>query len=306
MRLSRFIYVAFIMLLMGTVLNLADECVGEVPTQMSYQGLLLDSDGHPLSGEYNMTFAIYADSADIEPLWTETHNDVSTSPVEVNDGLFEVILGEFVPITAGIFDGTVRWLETTVSGQALRPMKPITSTAYAFLSGEDRIEGSGSTGYLAKFTDPTTIADSQVYDNGTNIGIGMTGPGEKLDVNGNVNADAYYGNGGTLTGIASALETYDSGWFGVSSWSSYVFVHNLGTTKAIFLLYGATDGSGSNMTMAWGAWEGNDGQKKHALLGKITNTTCEVITGIHAPCACWNGSDWQAATYMRVIAVALE
>ena len=40
------------------------------------------------------------------------------------------------------------------------------------------IGGSGSAGYLPKFTAPTNIVDSVVYQNGSSIGIGTTSPGE--------------------------------------------------------------------------------------------------------------------------------
>lgn len=46
------------------------------------------------------------------------------------------------------------------------------------------IGGSGTSNYLAKFSGATTISNSLVYDNGTNVGIGTTSPVRKLDVNG--------------------------------------------------------------------------------------------------------------------------
>ncbi len=46
------------------------------------------------------------------------------------------------------------------------------------------IGGSGTANYLTKFTASTTIENSQIYDNGTNLGIGTTGPGAKLEVAG--------------------------------------------------------------------------------------------------------------------------
>jgi len=44
------------------------------------------------------------------------------------------------------------------------------------------IQGGGTLNYLAKFTDTGTIGNSQIFDNGTNVGIGTTGPGQKLTV----------------------------------------------------------------------------------------------------------------------------
>ena len=46
---------------------------------------------------------------------------------------------------------------------------------------------TGTLDRVTKFTGTgTTIGDSQIYDNGTNVGIGTTLPGEKLEVNGNL------------------------------------------------------------------------------------------------------------------------
>jgi hypothetical protein len=48
----------------------------------------------------------------------------------------------------------------------------------------DKIGGAGVGNYIPKFTDTTIINNSQIYDNGTNIGIGTTSPSSKLSVNG--------------------------------------------------------------------------------------------------------------------------
>jgi hypothetical protein len=44
------------------------------------------------------------------------------------------------------------------------------------------VQGSGTTNYLPKFTGASTIGNSLVYDNGTNVGIGTTSPATKLEV----------------------------------------------------------------------------------------------------------------------------
>jgi len=43
---------------------------------------------------------------------------------------------------------------------------------------------SGTTNYISKFTGANTIGNSQIFDNGTNVGIGTTAPTYKLDVSG--------------------------------------------------------------------------------------------------------------------------
>lgn len=49
------------------------------------------------------------------------------------------------------------------------------------------ISGTGTNNYLTKWTiDGSTLVDSLIYDNGTNVGIGTTTPTETLHVNGNI------------------------------------------------------------------------------------------------------------------------
>ena len=51
-------------------------------------------------------------------------------------------------------------------------------------AGTAKIEGSPD--FLMKFSAPTIGANSQVYDDGNNIGIGTTEPKQRLEVNGNI------------------------------------------------------------------------------------------------------------------------
>jgi len=68
------------------------------------------------------------------------------------------------------------------------------------------ITGTGTTNKLPKFTGTTTLGDSQIFDNGTNVGINTTTPTEKLHVvgnglfSGNVTATTFVGN---LNGTAN-------------------------------------------------------------------------------------------------------
>jgi len=45
------------------------------------------------------------------------------------------------------------------------------------------VDGSGTTGRIPKWQDSNTLNDSEIFQSGTNIGIGTTGPGAKLQVN---------------------------------------------------------------------------------------------------------------------------
>jgi len=48
--------------------------------------------------------------------------------------------------------------------------------------GGGSIAGSGTTNYVPKFTSSTAIGNSQIFDNGTSVGIGTTSPGNKVDI----------------------------------------------------------------------------------------------------------------------------
>ena len=66
-----------------------------------------------------------------------------------------------------------------------------------------KVGGSGTTNYVPKFTASGTIGNSQIFDNGTNVGIGNTSPAAKLDVtaaNGEIRS----------TGTAAAYTQYNA------------------------------------------------------------------------------------------------
>jgi hypothetical protein len=64
--------------------------------------------------------------------------------------------------------------------------------------GGGGISGSGTTNYIAKWTDSTSLGNSIIYDNGTNVGIGTTAPGAKLDVvGGYIRSDTGFCIGGS-------------------------------------------------------------------------------------------------------------
>lgn len=55
-------------------------------------------------------------------------------------------------------------------------------STFTFTGGGGGIGGSGTTGYVPKFNGATSLTNSQIYDNGANVGIGTTVPGSKLTV----------------------------------------------------------------------------------------------------------------------------
>lgn len=60
------------------------------------------------------------------------------------------------------------------------------------------ISGSGTTNYVPKFTGSEEVGDSQIFDNGSNVGIGTDAPVTNFQVEGTVFAGFYDGPGGYL------------------------------------------------------------------------------------------------------------
>jgi hypothetical protein len=76
------------------------------------------------------------------------------------------------------------------------------------------ITGTGTTNFLSKFTGATSLGNSQIFDNGTDVGIGTTSPTQKLDVTGNIrvyDASLYLDFSGNAGGIQWRLNPFIAG-----------------------------------------------------------------------------------------------
>lgn len=98
---------------------------------------------------------------------------------------------------------------TGTSGQLLR--RNVADTAYEFFTAS-LISGTGVADRVAKWTSSTNLVDSQIIDNGTNVGIGVS-PAHKLDVNGNTNVRGilYAGDISTPNGTIMLQDNYTNG-----------------------------------------------------------------------------------------------
>jgi hypothetical protein len=83
-----------------------------------------------------------------------------------------------------------------------------------------KIGGSGTTNYLPKFTGGSTLGNSQIFDNGTNVGIGTTSPSGKLEVNGGLINVVTTNPDGTLTEV---FRTQITGLTGTSNWRNSIY-----------------------------------------------------------------------------------
>jgi len=72
---------------------------------------------------------------------------------------------------------------TGISVSGTYPNFTITNTSP---SSGGTVTGTGTTNYVTKWTTSSNIGDSQIFDNGTNVGIGTTTLTQKFHVNGNI------------------------------------------------------------------------------------------------------------------------
>ncbi|MDO8707036.1 MAG: hypothetical protein Q7J84_19075, partial [Sulfuricaulis sp.] len=76
------------------------------------------------------------------------------------------------------------------------------------------VGGSGTTNKLSKFTAASTVGDSQIFDNGTSVGLGTVAPNELLEVAAGTGARMIVSDGGgasryyLLLQAPSAAQTY--------------------------------------------------------------------------------------------------
>src|SRR5689334_10854487 len=190
-----------------------------VPSVVKFAGTLNDASGKALPGTVGVTFLLYKEQAGGAPLWVETQNVLPDA-----SGHYSVMLGSStnhgIP-TDAFAAGEARWIAVQVSGQAEQPRVQLVSVPYAlkaadaqtlgglpasaFLLAQASAAGSTSTAAatsptgasattvttpggtinaLAKFDGVNDVANSQVFDTGTNVGIGTSAPVAKLDVHG--------------------------------------------------------------------------------------------------------------------------
>lgn len=116
--------IVFILMLFPTITALA---LTKIPQKMNYQGYIT-SGGSPVTAPLQIDFRIYDASSSGNLLWSET-----LPTVTVNNGIFNVVLGELVAIDLP-FRSTY-WLTFEVSGDSeMAPRHKLTCAAYATAS----------------------------------------------------------------------------------------------------------------------------------------------------------------------------
>ena len=100
-----------------------------ISDSFNYQGILRDSNGSLLTGNYTMTLKIYSGATGGTPLFTQ-----STSNVSVRDGLFNVVLGNAPgnPLGSTVFANSPRYLGIAITPDAeMTPRQEIHAVPWA-------------------------------------------------------------------------------------------------------------------------------------------------------------------------------
>jgi hypothetical protein len=184
-------------------------------TQLNYQGRLTDGTGQPAADDYyQLTFTIYNSAS--APLWTS-----GSQTVEVNDGLFNHILGSSNPIPDSIFVESDLYLGIQVgSDPEITPKTKLTSAAYAAVA--NKVAGGGvETGDgLLKVTDEDEEINIGALSRGkVGINIKSTQPLDKSlltlsgDPDGENRLDLFYPGAEASEGIVQMSANPTAGGF---------------------------------------------------------------------------------------------
>ncbi len=242
-----------ILIMAAVVFMTVSAVVADVPTLIGYQGVLLDSEGDPVTEPVNVTFTIYDSPSDGTTSWQETQL------VEFDEsGRFDVSLGESTPITDDVFNDPVRWLGVQVEGDdELVPRTRIVSVAYANrISTVDGASGGTISGDVAIQSDLDVDGDIRVTGKAT-IGPGNTNSGGNAFVAGSNNtangtASTVGGGSGNIAG-------------GTSSTISGGYSNNAGGD--VSAVCGGDDNSAGGYRSAIGGGNTNTADGENAVVG---------------------------------------
>jgi hypothetical protein len=164
--------------------------------------------------------------------WNTFNNKTSNTGTVTSVGLSSATSGVTIGSTPITTSGTITLAIATASGSA---QGLLSSTDWTTFNNKQNaltnpVTGTGTTNYLPKFTGASTIGNSQIFDDGTNVGIGTATPSRKLDVSGSgrftgdltiANSSRLFLNGST--GQDWALRTNSStANFEIVDWDSTV------------------------------------------------------------------------------------
>ncbi|RKZ32842.1 hypothetical protein DRQ33_05165 [bacterium] len=211
-----------IIILLVMLVLVAVQLFAQVPRTMNYQARLTDDTGTAITdADRVIAFFIYTVETGGSPLWAETLS------VNCVNGLFDVQLGAVHPMNLP-FDEPY-WIQLkvdidddgSVAGGAdefFAPREKLAPVSYShravYADTADYAPGtlpSGSSGQTLRHNGTSWIANSTIYNDGTNIGIGTNSPSARLHVVGNIKmVDGSQGAGKVLTSDGTGLATWQT------------------------------------------------------------------------------------------------
>ncbi|HNF72531.1 MAG TPA: hypothetical protein PLP34_08955, partial [Chitinophagaceae bacterium] len=179
----------------------------QVPQKFNYQGIARDSKGNPMGKQ---TLGIKLSVLPTSDATTPEYEEVQT--ITTNEfGLYTLQIGNGQAVTGTMAE--VKWetgnkyIRVSIdpkggSNYVDAGTTQLLSVPYAIYADKAGLAketaggtragtvstsaaGTGTVNYLTKFTAANTIYNSQVFDNGSNVGIGTTSPFAKLHINQN-------------------------------------------------------------------------------------------------------------------------
>ena len=186
-------YLLFVALLAFSTQALA------IPTFLTHQGKVSQSNGSPVVGSANTTFALYNQETGGSVIWTQT------MAVTFDAGYFSVVLGPGDPeLSTDVFDGSDLYLGITLEGMdEFAPRHSVTSVPYAFRAGSVTGEVNA--------VDGLTVDGAELVDSDGNVNVpgvisgevnatnGLSVDGtEVVDSSGNVNVPGTFSINGEI------------------------------------------------------------------------------------------------------------
>lgn len=113
--------------------------------------------------------------------------DFFSKKITINDSL----QSKYFRLTNGASSGYLLQSDANGSANWVNP-----SSVFSFTETDPKV-GTLTTNYLSKWNG-TTLANTQIFDNGTNIGIGTTAPSVKLEVAGTIRSTSLISNEGII------------------------------------------------------------------------------------------------------------
>ena len=246
------------------------------PSQAAATGLIVKQ----ANGGNVDIFKITDYSGGTSYLRVDSTGNVMLGSGQTTAGVLTVSPGNSDPISispsgqgAQAFTGTITTADLTAARTWTFPdLTGIVCTSAGNCAGtSSSLGGNGNSNFISKWNGTYSLANSLLYDNGTNVGIGTTAPGTKLDIAGTLNATGAttFGSSLNVGGIASLSSTLNV--VGATTLAS------LGVTgdETVGGTLGVTGGTtiGGNLTVS--------GTGSHSFMGNVGIGTTSPAYRLH-------------------------